>query len=41
MNIVTKLSDDCVKVQGNINSMNVSAAAAVIISEVARQHHKN
>ena len=26
---------------GNINSMNVSAAAAVIISEVARQHHKN
>jgi len=24
---------------GNINSMNVSAAAAVIISEAARQHH--
>lgn len=26
---------------GKINSMNVSAAAAVIISEAARQHHKN
>ena len=38
MNIVTKLSDDCVKVQGNINSMNASAFEEELLSVISGQN---
>ncbi len=41
--LVTKLCDGTVSIPmyGKVNSFNVSTAAAILLAEVARQHHKN